>query len=429
MFGKKSVDTLVAGAGPSGMIAALTLADAGHDVAIIDSAPRTTTGSQSAILHPSTLKTLMNLGIGDRVIDAGYSVQRISIYDGSSHRHTLNLDQNPYEPSFALSIPQAELELILEEELDLSGVRINWNQRLSEFTDSSDGLEINVDRYSERGTGYAVSHMERIIDKTIHYHARTLIAADGYNSILRRIAGAEQLPLGDSQYFVSFEFETDTDPDHTCFLSIKDDLVTAQQPMSPGVARLLFQFKGLSLPSRNREKDRSYFQNTSELPEYLDDKHFNELVAKRVPWHLGAVNKLRYRAAIPYEKRYLPRPHLGNVIFLGDSARSFSPLGSLSVNLGMQEAEKIALAILDSINNTQQQAERLEGLCAQMTQTWRQLANLKGVTIPSDSTDPWVAKHRANILRSLPATGYTLAGIAEQIQVELDLQRNYQLFM
>ncbi|MDQ8184358.1 FAD-dependent monooxygenase [Pelagicoccus sp. SDUM812002] len=426
MFGKKRVETLVVGAGPCGMLAALVLADGGEDVMIVDSAPRTCTNSNATILHPETLVTLQRLGIADRVIAAGYAIHQLSIYDDLCHRQSVHLNLHPHGFPFALSIPQSELEAILEDELTQSGVHVLWNHRVSEYEPDGSSLHITADRYSDRGTGYAISHMERVIVKSIHLQAKTLIAADGYNSILRRVAGRDIQKLGEDQYFVSFEFETDRDPSHTCFLSVSKGLTTAQQPLENGIARLQFQYKGLTLPSRNREKERAFFQDKAELPDYLDETHFNQLVKERVPWNIGYVSKLRYRAAVPYEKRYLKTPRSGNVFFLGDSARSFSPLGSLSLNLGIQEAEQVAQVILQTEEDEPRiRHQRLDELGNQMVSNWKRLANLAGVTIPGDSTDPWVAKNRVRILRSLPATSETLQELARQLHISIELPKRH----
>lgn len=409
------------------MLAALTLADAGNDVAIVDSAPRACTSSNSAILHPSTLKVLERMGMVERLIEAGYRIEKIDIYDGISHRDTLNLSELPIAFPYALSIPQSELELFLEDELEQAGIRVLWNHRVSEYQEEEGELNVTVDRYSERDTGYAVSHTERVIVKSLHFKAKTMIAADGYNSILRRIAGVEPTPLGDNQYFVSFEFETDRDPKHTYLLSFKDDLATAQHPMEGGIARLQFQFSGLTLPSSNREKDRSFLQDKSSLPDYLDEKHFNELLKSRVPWRTGYINRLRYRAAIPFVKRYLKKPRSGNVLFLGDSARSFGPLGSLSLNLGIQEAEQLAKTILETADEPQYRDERFDQICQKMVDTWKQLANLDEFAVPGEMAEPWISKNRGKILRALPATGDTLERLANQAFIHINTQEFSQI--
>ncbi|MDQ8200868.1 NAD(P)/FAD-dependent oxidoreductase [Pelagicoccus enzymogenes] len=428
MFGKKSVETLVVGAGPCGMLAALALADGGDDVMIVDSAPRTCTSSNATILHPETLVLLQRFGIADRVVASGYAIHQVSIYDDVCHRQSVHLNLHPHGFPFALSIPQSELEAILEDELNEAGVHILWNHRVSEYEPEDGAVQITADRYSDRGTGYAISHMERVIVKSIHLQAKTLVAADGYNSILHRLAGLESQPLGEDQFFVSFEFETDRDPSHTCFLSIKEGLATAQQPIEDGIARLQFQYKGLTLPSRNREKERSFMQDAANLPDYLDEEHFHQLVKERVPWNVGYVNKLRYRAAVPFKKRYLPTPRAGNVFFLGDSARTFAPLGNLSLNLGMQEAESLARVLLETKESEPRLRQRkLDELGEQMAQNWKRLVNLDATTRPGVSADPWVANNRARILRAMPASAESLDELARQLRLEVKSAKDHHV--
>ncbi|MBC2605684.1 FAD-dependent oxidoreductase [Pelagicoccus albus] len=420
MFGKKSVETLVVGAGPCGMLAALMLADGGNDVTIVDAAPRSCTSSNSAVLHPLTLKMLDRLGIAERLIKTGYRIDSYAFFDGISLRQTFDLRELPVAFPYALSVPQSELEMCLEQELEDAGVRILWDHRVSDYRETEDGLEVTVDRYAERGTGYAIAHEERVIVKSLRFRAKNLIAADGYNSMLRRIAGIEQKELGESQYFVTFEFDSDRDPTHRTLLSIKDGLATAQQPINTGLARLQFQFNGVTLPSRNREKDRSYMQLEEELPDFLDQRHFEELVKERVPWRTGYMGRLRYRAAIPFEKRYLEQPYQGNVFFLGDSARSFAPLGSLGLNLGLQEAEQLAHALLIFEDEPLKSREALAQLSEHMVGNWLQLADLESATSPTDKTDSWLAKNRGRVLRSLPATDDTLRRLAQQVAMDMD---------
>lgn len=420
MFAKKNVEVLVAGAGPAGMMAALSLAENGVDTAIVDAAPRACTANNAVVIHPRTLKLFEKLGFAERLIDSAYRIDRLVIYDESQPRETIRLGELPFAYPYAVSLPQAELEFILEDELNQAGIRIHWDHRVSGFEPSDDGMQIDVDRYSDRGTGYAVSHTERVIDKTLRYHSDFLVAADGYNSILRRLAGAELVPLSEDQYFVCFEFETDMDAEHAIRISLRDGLATAQYPLDGGMARLGFQFTGMTLPASNRDKDRAYLQDRSALPEFLDDAHLTELIKQRVPWNTGYVNRVRYRAAIPFEKRYLKTPQLGQTFFLGDSARTFGPLGSLSLNLGLQEAETFALAYKASHESKALLKKRLGELSLNMIEKWKMLANLEKHTTPIEMADPWIAQNRARILRALPASGETLERLASQIFIHLN---------
>ena len=52
------VQVLVVGAGPTGLVAAITLAQLGVQVAIVDSSPINRNGSRAAVVHAHTLEVI-----------------------------------------------------------------------------------------------------------------------------------------------------------------------------------------------------------------------------------------------------------------------------------------------------------------------------------------------------------------------------------
>lgn len=422
MFGKKSVEILVAGAGPCGMATALALAQHGIDTAIVDSEARACTRSNAIQLNPQTLQLIDKLGFVERVIDSGYRINKLLIYDQTQPRETVDLGELPGPFPFAISIPQAELEFILEDELNKAGVHVLWNHRVAELARNDHGFHVDIDRYSERGMGYAISHTDRVVEKTLHYQAKLVIAADGYNSLLRRFTPCETSKLGEDQHFVFFEFETDMDPEHAVRVSIHDQLATAQYPMNGGFARLAFQHTGPSLPSENRNKDRDPVQDQHGQPEFLDDSHFRDLIERRVPWITGYINRISYRAAVPFEKRYVQKPYADGVFFIGDAARSFGPLASLSLNLGLEEADELTSRYKASRQNPKDLDHELSELGLAMASQWRAIADMERLSTPIEKADPWVANNRARILRTLPATGELLERLATQIFIHVKVR-------
>lgn len=420
MFGKKSVDALVIGAGPSGMMAALSLARRDIDTAIIDTASRCCTRSNALVLHPTTLKRLNQFGIVEQIIETGYLIDKLCIYDDFQLRETVLLNQSPDAFPFAVAIPQSELELILEAKLIELGISPLWKYRATEARAHDRGIVVDVDRYADQCTGYAISRIESVVYKTLHFDTEFVIAVDGYNSLMKRIAKVETTPLAPNQYFAFLEFETDMDPQHTIRLSLKDKLATAQYPINEGCSRIAFQYLGLEAPSENRNKDRGFFQEELESPEALADEQLKELIDQRVPWNIGYINRVTHRAIAPFEKRYLKEPRKGRIFFLGDAARTFGPLGMTSMNLGIQEAEQLAVAF-KRIQNEGLPMNHLDAVGDHMVSRWEALANLENLSIPDNLTDPWVKDNRVRILRALPATGETLERLAEQLSIHLRL--------
>lgn len=419
MFGIKEVDTLVVGAGPSGLLTAIALAKNGTDVAIVDVAENACTSRSAILLHPGTLRLFERLGFVERIVELGYRIDHVQVYDDRQPRESIHLRQLPLAFPYAISIPQADLENILEDELNRLGVEVLWNHRLSSFERGQSEITAEVDRYSDRGTGYAISHTERLIDKTFHYRARLLVATDGYNSLARSLSHSDSASLGDDQYFVFFEFDTDMDPKHAIRLSIDENLATAQFPMNSGIARLAFQYLGLTLPSENRNKDREPIVDRYQLPSFLDDQHFADLLKTRVPWITGYINKIRYRAAVPFEKRFVKQPYHERVFLLGDAARQFGPLSSLSLNLALDEAYRLGETYTANHDTWRESENALNELAQVMIGQWKFMANLQTKSTPNEMADPWIAQNRGRILRSLPATGTALEHLAGQLFIHL----------
>ena len=63
MFGKQRSDVLVVGAGPTGLLTALHLAESGVKVRVIDKHWRTGAHSYALAVHPRSLELLEPLGM------------------------------------------------------------------------------------------------------------------------------------------------------------------------------------------------------------------------------------------------------------------------------------------------------------------------------------------------------------------------------
>src|SRR5689334_6399172 len=73
-------DVLVVGAGPTGLVLALVLAQAGVAVRIVDRAPRPGTASRALAVQGRTLEFYRQLGIADGLVAAGHKVPAINLW-------------------------------------------------------------------------------------------------------------------------------------------------------------------------------------------------------------------------------------------------------------------------------------------------------------------------------------------------------------
>jgi 2-polyprenyl-6-methoxyphenol hydroxylase-like FAD-dependent oxidoreductase len=158
-------DIIIIGAGPSGLVAALTLLQEGQRVAIYDALPKGQNGSRAAAVHAHTLEVtsggsfeffhrlmplqqLHTLGYAEALISKGIKGQGTINYDCNTpimQAAFAEYLQGVTEYPFALLIPQHEVEHILEEKLNELGVKVRREMRLKGMEASEPGIKLTFE--------------------------------------------------------------------------------------------------------------------------------------------------------------------------------------------------------------------------------------------------------------------------------------------
>src|SRR5690348_6450299 len=84
-------EVLVVGAGPVGLWLALSLAEAGVQVTIVDGESRITARNYACALHSATLKLLDRFGLASAALERGRRVQKMAFYEGASRHAVVDL--------------------------------------------------------------------------------------------------------------------------------------------------------------------------------------------------------------------------------------------------------------------------------------------------------------------------------------------------
>src|SRR5437773_9024112 len=138
-------EVLVVGAGPVGLWLALSLAEAGVQVSIIDRESRITARNYACALHPFTLKLLNRLGLATAAIERGSRVEKLAFYEGQSRRAEVDLSKLPGDFPFVLILPQSTLESLLEQRLRQAGVGVQWNHRFDALAEEQEQVYATVE--------------------------------------------------------------------------------------------------------------------------------------------------------------------------------------------------------------------------------------------------------------------------------------------
>jgi 2-polyprenyl-6-methoxyphenol hydroxylase-like FAD-dependent oxidoreductase len=416
MSSDSRIDVLVVGAGPTGLLAALQMTQAGLAVEVIEEEWRPAGHSYALALHPRSLVLLDQLGLAAQVIGAGRRLDAVALYEGAEPRATLRFRGNE-ALAFLLALPQSVLEDLITQRLAERGVRVRWSHRLAGLEVSGDGVVARVHRLAKESTGYAVAHTEWAIEKELLFRAAFVVGADGHRSLVRRAQGTPFEETSSSQAFAVVECGGGRGGEMR--LVLDDTTVSALWPLPGGRARWSFEIEAPGVGADDRFKSRLTTQMGERHFPHLDEAHVRELVRKRAPWFEPELRELGWSIEVRFERRLVPAFGRGRVWLAGDAAHLTGPAGMQSMNAGLDEASDLALRIARVLRGGEGH-DLLESYGRERLAAWRFLLGQQGGLRPGAGTPPFVARNAGRLLPCLPATGEDLAALAGQLGLEVD---------
>jgi 2-polyprenyl-6-methoxyphenol hydroxylase-like FAD-dependent oxidoreductase len=383
---KRETEVVVVGAGPVGLLAAISLKTAGVDVHIYDAGGRTAAHSYALVLHPSTLRLLDRLGLANRCTEAGRVVTRLDVYEGAERREQLDFSRLSGPHRHVVVLPQSVFESILEETLEKRGVKVEWDHRVQGLEPSAEHVTLSVARLDKVSTGYPVAHMEAVVDKVVEVVASYIVAADGYDSFVRRRLAIALAGQGRGQLYSVFQFEAGGSVPPDGRLMIEKDRVGGYWPLPDGRCRFSF-------PIDAAEQHGP------------DAAHLRELLSSRAPWFRGEIGGIEWTALGLFERKLATSFGAGRIWMAGDAAHLTGPLGGQSMNVGLREADDLAERLV-RVLRPGSPVGLLEQYDASRAAEWR---TLFGTQAPYGS-------RRSLLLPCVPASGDDLEALLGQLQ-------------
>jgi 2-polyprenyl-6-methoxyphenol hydroxylase-like FAD-dependent oxidoreductase len=164
-------DVLVAGAGLTGLAAALSLAVQGVHVRIVDDMPLRHATPRATSIHARTLEVLAPFGVADRIAAYGQPVRSILFFDGEGrevYRCELRAIASQY-PAHQ-NLQQWHAERIIAEQLMARTVTVEASTRVAGLVQDGGGITAHI----ETDTGASA------------LRGRYLVGADGARSTVRK---------------------------------------------------------------------------------------------------------------------------------------------------------------------------------------------------------------------------------------------------
>ncbi|MEA2490860.1 MAG: hypothetical protein QOH21_2652 [Acidobacteriota bacterium] len=313
-----SVDVLIAGAGPTGLVLALWLRRFGLRVRIIDKTAEPGTTSRALAVQARTLELYAQMGLADAVVERGRKVFAANLWVGGKRRAHLPFGDfgeglSPF--AFALIYPQDEHERLLIERLQQAGVTVERNTELLGF--------------EERG-GRVIAHLKRADGVEKSCVATYLAGCDGAHSTVR-----ETLQIG---------FEGGT-YEHTFYVADveaggavmngevhvgldAEDFLAVFPLKEDGHARLIGTVRDSSLAAG---RELAWSDVGTKVIEWLG------IDVKHVHWF--STYHVHHRVASAFRR--------GRTFLLGDAAHIHSPVGGQGMNTGIGDAVNLAWKLAD----------------------------------------------------------------------------------
>jgi NADPH-dependent dioxygenase len=416
MFGKKKPQVLIVGAGPVGLFLALVLTKRGISVHIVDSEWRTGAHSYALALHPRSLQLLDRLGLVSEALEDAYRVRTVGLYDGNNRQAELRLAKLEDDFSFVAVIRQDRLERLLEDALRREGVKVMWNHRVSHLAQTRDAVQVTIDRLDKEYLGYPVAHSEWVVAKSREVDVPFVLGADGHNSLVRRALDIEFREMGETEYFAVFEFETDFDLYNEMRIVLADETTNVLWPLNNGRCRWTFQLTDFFAPASSREKDRFELQHAH--LSVLGEENLRQYIVERAPWFDGQIGEIQWEMVVRFERRLASSFGSDGVWLAGDAAHLTGPVGVQSMNVGLREAWELGNAVADILVGAEDR-EQLSVYERERLAEWRFLHGTEGGLRPLMRTTSWLTGKLGRLLPCIPAAGYDLVQLAEQIGVGL----------
>lgn len=294
------MNILIVGAGPTGLTTALELARRGVTPTIVDVKEKQSTRSRAVGILPKTIETLNRTGVGDKMLEAGVKIKRVSMYRDGNQLIDLDIPESMDAGEFITGLPQDETETIMSDTLSEFGVSVQYGREVTNVKTADNSATVT----------YADGKQE-----TYDW----VVGSDGVRSTVR-----ESLAIPFAGYDLDEVWsiaDLQLPPDEYDMNKISAWMVAAADENNRD-ALVLFPM------THNRVRLVSSTPNS----------------VKALPLDLGIKEILRtgtFKISVRQAQTYVK----GRVVLAGDAAHAHSPVGGRGMNLGIDDGQALAEAL------------------------------------------------------------------------------------
>lgn len=301
---------LIAGAGPVGLVAAVSLLEQGIPVTVLEASADLAVDLRASTFHPPTIDFLDRIGLADGLIERGIKCPLWQFRDrkeGEVATFDLGLLADETAHPYRLQAEQWKLTEAARARLDAdAGAELITDISVQDVTQDDDSVTVSA----RRKTG----ELEQ-------FRAAYLIGADGARSTVRKSTGVAFPGLTIPEIFLSLStpFRYDQAIEglaDICYISDPEEWLVLLR--TPTLWRVLF-------PTDPSLSDA----------EVLDPVRIEERMQGLLP---GAPYEIAHKTAYRVHERVAEKYVHGRIFLAGDAAHLNNPLGGMGMNGGIHDA-------------------------------------------------------------------------------------------
>ncbi|MER7726227.1 FAD-dependent oxidoreductase [Streptomyces sp. NPDC096323] len=304
-----TVDVLVVGAGPTGLLLAGDLAAQGLSVTVVERRRHEAGNLTRAFaVHARTLELLDTRGLADELIKTGTTLSALRLFG----RLGLDLSRLRTRFPFLLITPQYEVERLLERRARTAGADLRYGAELTDLDRASHPDTVTAGIRQADGTPATLT-------------ARYVVGTDGVRSSVRQALG---LPFpGESviRSIVLADVRLTEEPAALLTVNGVGDAFAFIAPFGDGWYRVMGW-------------DRTH-QAADGDPVGLDE--LREIARRAFGTDYG-MHDARWISRFHSDERQVPAYRTGRVFLAGDAAHVHSPAGGQGMNTGLQDAANLS---------------------------------------------------------------------------------------
>lgn len=325
-------DLIIVGAGMVGSALALALEHSGLEILVVDGGPLSvrpfaaegTFEPRVSALSAASQRILERLGVWD-----GIAARRVSPYR----------DMRVWDGSGTGSVHFSAASVHAEVLGHIVENRVVQDALLDRLHDSQIGLlgSARLEQLRRSGDGWLLT-----LADGRELRAPLLVAADGANSAVRRLAGCATREWDYLHHAIVTSVRCERAHQATAWQRFTDDGPLAFLPLARQGDEHWCSIVWSTVPAE------------AERLMALDDEAFRHELGKAFEWRLGQVTAVDPRICIPLRQRHAKRYVESGLALIGDAAHSIHPLAGQGVNLGFLDAAVLAEVLLHALQRGEQ---------------------------------------------------------------------------